>query len=163
MNIVIEFYLERCNSTHNFSLQDMWQLQKCVIGDGYFYIPWLFPVSESSKWNIEVPVFNQEDASFFRSHTEIQEKYLKSFDTIIGYFELVREGNTLKPTEVLQHRHYWLRNVGHESKKISRIIRSLALCGQPELAKNLQQTAIALGKSKGCASAEALRIWHGLL
>ena len=49
MHLVIEFYLEQRKSQHNLSLQDMWAMPKRMIGDAYFYIPWLLPVTESSK------------------------------------------------------------------------------------------------------------------
>ena len=49
MHPVIEFYLEQRKSQHNLSLQDMWSMPKKMIGDAYFYIPWILPVTESSK------------------------------------------------------------------------------------------------------------------
>ena len=64
MHPVIEFYLEQRKSQHNLSLQDMWSMPKKMIGDAYFYIPWLLPVTESSKWNRSVPVFKEEDRAF---------------------------------------------------------------------------------------------------
>ena len=49
MHPIIEFYLEQRKSQHNLSLQDMWAMPKRMIGDAYLYIPWLLPVTESSK------------------------------------------------------------------------------------------------------------------
>ena len=65
MHPVIEFYLEQRKSQHNLSLQDMWAMPKRMVGDAYLYIPWLLPVTESSKWNRSVPVFNEEDLAIF--------------------------------------------------------------------------------------------------
>ena len=61
MHPVIEFYLEQRKSQHNLSLQDMWAMPKRMVGDAYLYIPWLLPVTESSKWNRSVPVFNENE------------------------------------------------------------------------------------------------------
>ena len=36
------------------------------------YIPWLLPVTESSKWNRSVPVFNEEDLAIFIGDEAIQ-------------------------------------------------------------------------------------------
>jgi len=155
MHPVIEFYLEQRKSQHNLSLQDMWAMPKRMIGDAYLYIPWLLPVTESSKWNRSVPVFNEEDA--------IQNKYLHSIDFILDYFSLYRECNQIFPKSELTERKVWLRNIGHESKKISRIIRSLNYCGHPELAKSLQQLAIKLGQEKGVIQEETIGIWTNLL
>lgn len=67
------------------------------------------------------------------------------------------------PKSELTERKVWLRNIGHESKKISRIIRSLNYCGHPELAKSLQQLAIKLGQEKGVIQEETIGIWTNLL
>ena len=67
MHPVIEFYLEQRKSQHNLSLQDMWAMPKRMVGDAYLYIPWLLPVTESSKWNRSVPVFNEKDRIFKRN------------------------------------------------------------------------------------------------
>ena len=125
MHPVIEFYLVQRKSQHNLSLQDMWAMPKRMIGDAYLYIPWLLPVTESSKWNRSVPVFNEEDRAIFIGDEAIQNKYLHSIDFILDYFNLYRECNKIYPKPELTERKVWLRNIGHESKKISRIIRSL--------------------------------------
>lgn len=163
MHPVIEFYLEKRNSQHHLSLQDMWNMPPKLLGDAYFFIPWLYPVIESSKWNKSVPVFTQEEQQFFNNHPEIQRKYLHSIDFILDYFCLYREGDKVFAKPELAERKVWLRNIGHESKKISRIIRSLHYCGHLELAKNLQQLAIKLGSEKGVIQPETLAIWENIL
>ena len=163
MHPVIEFYLEQRKNQHNLSLQDMWAMPKRMIGDAYFYIPWLLPVTESSKQNRSVPVFNEEDLAIFIGDEAIQNKYLHSIDIILDYFCLYREDNKIFPKTELSERKVWLRNIGHESKKISRIIRSLNYCGHPELAKSLQQLAIKLGQEKGVIQEETMEIWTNLL
>lgn len=163
MHPVIEFYLEKRNSQHNLSLQDMWEMPPKLFGDAYFFIPWLYPVIESSKWNRSVSVFSEEEQQFFNHQPEIQEKYLRSIDLILDYFCLYREGEQVYPKEELSERKVWLRNIGHESKKISRLIRSLNYCGHTGLARNLQQLAIKLGLEKGVIQPEMLSIWENLL
>ena len=163
MHPVIEFYLEQRKSQHNLSLQDMWSMPKKMIGDAYFYIPWLLPVTESSKWNRSVSVFNEEDLAIFIGDEAIQNKYLHSIDIILDYFCLYREDNKIFSKTELSERKVWLRNIGHESKKISRIIRSLNYCGHSELAKSLQQLAIKLGQEKGVIQEETMEIWINLL
>ena len=163
MHPVIEFYLEQRKNQYNLSLQDVWAMPKRMIGDAYFYIPWFLPVTESSKWNRSVPVFNEEDRIFFIENEAIQKKFLHSIDFILDYFYLYRKCNQFFPKPELTERKVWLRNIGHESKKISRIIRSLNYCGHPELAKSLQQLAIKLGQEKGLIQEETMEIWTNLL
>ena len=142
MHPVIEFYLEQRKSQHNLSLQDMWAMPKRMIGDAYLY---------------------EEDRAIFIGDEAIQNKYLHSIDFILDYFNLYRECNQIFPKPELTERKVWLRNIGHESKKISRIIRSLNYCGHPDLAKSLQQLAIKLGQEKGVIQEETIGIWTNLL
>ncbi|MBN6709971.1 hypothetical protein JFL47_02265 [Haemophilus haemoglobinophilus] len=160
---VINFYLEKCHGAYNYSLQDMWNIPQIILGDGYFYIPWLFPVMESSKWNTKVPVFTEQEAQYFSQNVEIQQKYLHSVDFLLDYFCLYREGDQVYAKPELMERNYWLRNIGHESKKISRLIRSLNICGQKTLAKNLQQFALKMGAEKGVIQPETIGIWQSLI
>ena len=101
--------------------------------------------------------------AIFIGDEAIQNKYLHSIDIILDYFCLYRECNKIYPKPELTERKVWLRNIGHESKKISRIIRSLNYCGHPELAKSLQQLAIKLGQEKGVIQEETMEIWTNLL
>ena len=82
-----------------------------------FYIPWLLPVTESSKWNRSVPVFNEEDLVIFIGDEVIQNKYLHSIDIILDYFCLYREDNRIFPKTELSERKVWLRSIGHEVRR----------------------------------------------
>lgn len=163
MHPINEFYLGLRKTELGFDLQALWGLKPSVIGDGYFWIPWLFPVNQASKWNLRAPMLLGEDIVFFKGNVEIQEKYLISFDKIINYFGIYRKGTALFITDELKVRNYWLRNIGHEEKKISRIIRSLAWCGHLELARNLQTLALQLIQEKGYLKENTLEIWQSLL
>ncbi|MFZ7283433.1 hypothetical protein ACLSZW_07050, partial [Avibacterium avium] len=90
-------------------------------------------------------------------------KFLTTFKHIIRYWGLYLENSELKISEEIKNRDYWIRHIGHEDKKISRIIVSLNLCGQPALAKQLQHIAIQLGMEKGTPKPETVEIWKRLL
>ena len=163
MHPINEFYLGLRKTERGFDLPTLWNLSPTMIGLQYFYIEWLFPVNQASKWNKHAPLLLGDDLNFFKQNEEIQKKYLTSFDKIIHYFGIYREGNTLFISDELKVRSYWLREVGHEEKKISRIIRSLAWCGHLELARNLQKLSIELIKEKGYLKEGTLTIWQNIL
>ncbi len=163
MHPVIEFYLGLRKTEHNFTLEQLWELKPAAIGDAYFYIPWLFPVDDFFYWRKPSLLLKPEDVEQFKNNPEIQQKFLKSFDVIMDYFGIYRVNNDLFVKEEIANRHYWLRNIGHETKKIARVIKSLYVCGQPELAKKLQQLAIPLGKEKGHLLPETIETWQNLI
>lgn len=161
---IIEFYQgKRKTSQFNLSLEETWNLEKIILNQGYFWIAWLFPVEKPSKWNNLAPAFQPQDTAFFRNDPNIQDKFLTTFKHIIRYWGLYLENGELKISEEVKNRHYWIRDIGHEDKKISRIIVSLNLCGQPELAKQLQHIAIQLGMEKGTPKPKTVEIWKRLL
>ncbi|MBV7388242.1 hypothetical protein KRX11_06235 [Pasteurellaceae bacterium TAE3-ERU1] len=163
MHPIIKFYLDQEIACDRFDFNAMLTIPKPVIGDGYFYIAWLFPTDQPSKWNHREGFFTQEDIDYFRNNEIIQQRFLQAFDFIIDYFSLYRKDDQLYAKESLKNQQYWLRNIGHESKKISRIIYSLWLCGQPELARNLQRIAIELGKEKGHIQEQTIGIWQSII
>lgn len=164
MHPINEFYLGLTKTPYfDFGLEDLWQLPPNFIKMQYLYIEWLFPIDHSSKWNRTVPLLLGDDLIFFRTNLEIQQKFLTSFDKIIQHFGIERQGTQVFATDTLKSQQYWLQEVGHQEKKISRIIRSLAWCGQFELAKNLQALALELIVEKGYLKPNTLEIWRHLL
>lgn len=164
MHPINEFYLGlRKTTAFDCTLEDLWALPPSMIGVQYFYIEWLFPVDHASKWNRTVPTLHGDDLLFFQSNPEIQQKFLTSFDKIMHYFGIERVGNQVFANDTLKTRDYWLKEVGHQEKKISRIMRSLAWCGQLELAKSLQALALELIVQKGHLKPNTLYIWQHLL
>lgn len=164
MHPINEFYLGlRKTTAFDCTLEDLWALPPSMIGVQYFYIEWLFPVDHASKWNRTVPTLHGDDLLFFQSNPEIQQKFLTSFDKIMHYFGIERVSNQVFANDTLKARGYWLKEVGHQEKKISRIMRSLAWCGQLELAKSLQALALELIVQKGHLKPNTLYIWQHLL
>ncbi len=164
MHPINEFYLGlRKTTAFDCTLEDLWELPPSMIGVQYFYIEWLFPVDHASKWNRTVPTLHGDDLLFFQTHPEIQQKFLTSFDRIMHHFGIERIGNQVFANDTLKLRDYWLKEVGHQEKKISRIMRSLAWCGQLELAKSLQALALELIVQKGHLKPNTLYIWQHLL
>lgn len=161
---IIEFYLDKRKTTQfNLSLEEVWQLPNYLLNQSYFWIAWLFPIEKPSKWNIFAPAFQPQDTEFFRNNLETQQRFIDSFENIMGYWGIYLVNGDLIVAEEVQNRHYWIQRIGHEDKKISRIIVSLDLCGQPELARELQKIAVQLGMEKGTPNPETVEIWQNLI
>lgn len=83
---IIEFYQgKRKTSQFDLSLEEVWDLPKSMLNQGYFWVAWLFPVEKSSKWNNLAPAFQPQDTEFFRNNSEIQQRFIASFEHIIRY------------------------------------------------------------------------------
>ncbi len=162
---VIQFYLGSLEKIPkvNLSFDELMNMPDIVIGEGYFWIPWLLPCTDYSKWNRKMPKYSEAEILYFQTSDETQKRFLIVFDRIMQYFGVEREGGILKVSDEVKQRNYWLKNIGHQQKKISRIIRSLYQFGNPtirQLAINLQELAIELGKEKGYLLPNTLEIWE---
>jgi len=70
-------------------------------------------------------------------------------------------GDIIEPLDNLHpYRHIWLRRGGHDHLRITRMIRSLHLCHQPELARAVQQAFIEIGQEHGYVQPEAIAFWR---
>nr|WP_326031588.1 hypothetical protein [Vibrio cholerae] len=62
---------------------------------------------------------------------------------MLDYYGLQRVGSTIDVRdELAPHAHYWLKPKNHNQLRITRMIRSLYLLGNEEIAESLQQVCI---------------------
>lgn len=62
--------------------------------------------------------------------------------------------------ELNMREHIWLKRGGHNHLRISRIIRSLHFCHQPDLAAAFQQAVIEIGTTRGVVTEPSIRYWQ---
>lgn len=74
----------------------------------------------------------------------------RSLEVMLNFFGLTWDENGIaaQPTLAIPT-HIWLKAGGHNHLRITRIIRSLALCYQPGLARDFQQAVIEIGTQQG--------------
>ncbi|WP_346798055.1 hypothetical protein R5M92_04105 [Halomonas sp. Bachu 37] len=79
---------------------------------------------------------------------------------MLAFFGLTRQGLQIDALPGLNMReHIWLKRGGHNHLRISRIIRSLYLCHQPELAVAFQQVVIEIGTTRGVVAEQSIDYW----
>jgi hypothetical protein len=97
---------------------------------------WLFPLSETSAFNISAPVLTPDVIKAFRSQTDLQQNLRQSFLRMLGFY-----GLELKGSEVVRGRGFeikaanWLSASNHNHLRITRILKSLTLFGLEAEAK----------------------------
>lgn len=125
------------------------------------YIQWLFPIPEAGRFNSFAPLLDQETQAFFAEHSELRKLQSRSFNRMLDFFGLVRNGTAIEAGSELNPRdHIWLKAGGHNHLRITRIIRSLHYCHQPELAEEFQSVVIALGQAEGNIQEATFQHWR---
>lgn len=143
------------------SLEDVLAFDDFWLEHTHDYLQWLFPTPEPSKYNSRVPVLTREDIATFRTEKELRIQQIRALDRMLAFYGLERRDDEIVPLPGLNMKtHIWLKPAGHNHLRITRIIRSLQYCSQPELALRLQSAVIDLGKSVGQVSDKSIEFWR---
>jgi hypothetical protein len=124
------------------------------------YIQWLFPLDEPSRFNPTAPLLTPADRAAFRQPA-LAANLRRALERMLAFYGLVLQPTM--PPQVTRSDQWrdrsavWLYAGNHNLLRLTRIIRSLALLGQPELARALCD---ALRKEcEGRVTAVTLEYW----
>jgi hypothetical protein len=158
---LIAFYLGEATDHAHRTIDDLWALSPFWLEHTHDYIQWLFPIPEAGRFNGFAPLLGEDERACFAASAELQERHRRSLDVMLEFFGLTRDLNSIVPLPTLNIREYiWLKRGGHNHLRISRIIRSLHLCHQPELARTFQQAVIEIGTRHGVVSEQSIDYWR---
>ena len=158
---LLTFYRGQGHDHKGRRLEDIWSFTPFWLEHTHDYIQWLFPIPEASRFNSFAPLLTPDVQAAFESEATLRHHQQHSLAVMLDFFGLTRDGNviTAQPTLSIQT-HIWLKAGGHNHLRITRIIRSLALCHQPELARAFQKAVIDIGTQHGIVSETSLRCWQ---
>lgn len=158
---LVSFYKGEGLDHKGRTIEDVWQLPHFWLEHTHDYIQWLFPIPEAGRFNSFAPLLQHEDQAIFGIEKHLQIKQRRSLDVMLAFFGLERQGLEITALPKLNMReHIWLKRGGHNHLRISRIIRSLHLCHQPDLAEAFQQAVIAIGTTQGVVSEQSVSYWR---
>lgn len=144
------------------SIEEIWALSNEALEYTHDYIQWLFPIPESGSHNDFAPVLTTDAMLWFSRNPALREQHKKSFDRMLKFFGLRAEGPKIRGALDLNERdHPWLRRFDHNHRRISRIIRSLYLCHQNELAESFCEAVVRIGQQQGDVSEATVTFWKG--
>ncbi|WP_442488324.1 opioid growth factor receptor-related protein [Halomonas litopenaei] len=142
-------------------IHDLWSLPPFWLEHTHDYIQWLFPIPEAGRFNGFAPLLSEADRAAFADDDALRANQRRSLDVMLAFFGLTRDGQTIQALPELNMReHIWLKRGGHNHLRISRIIRSLHLCHQPELAAAFQQAVIEIGTTQGVVAEPSVAYWR---
>ncbi|MCH4810903.1 opioid growth factor receptor-related protein [Vreelandella neptunia] len=158
---LIAFYRGQATDHQGRYINDIWALSHFWLEHTHDYIQWLFPIPEVGRFNHFAPRLTDVEREVFQDDSALREKQRVSLDVMLSFLGLTRDGITITAQPSLNIRdHIWLKAGGHNHLRISRIIRSLALCHQPKLAAAFQQAVIEIGSTQGIVSAQSMAYWR---
>lgn len=160
-NKIVLFTLGEATDHRGRLISDVWVMSDEALESTHDYIQWLFPIPEGSSFNDFAPLLTVEAANWFHRNPELQAQQKKSLDRMVGFLGLKATDSGFEAALHLnEHEHLWLRQFDHNHRRISRIIRSLHLCHQSELARSFRDAMIQIGQRQGDVSYATLNFWE---
>lgn len=158
---LIAFYRGEGHDHKGRLLKDIWALSPFWLEHTHDYIQWLFPIPEAGRFNAFAPLLTTDVQAAFEREEPLRRHQQRSLDVMLNFLGLTREGNAITTQSTLSMQtHIWLKAGGHNHLRITRIIRSLALCHQLDLARAIQQAVMEIGTHQGVVSDTSIQYWR---
>lgn len=114
------------------------------------YIQWLFPLAESSRVNPQAPLVDAITARTFAGDELLRRHLMAAFVRMLKFFGLQRgtNGEVSKAVNWSERKGDWFNRDSHNSLRITRILKSLALLGLPDEAREFQRALANLCRTE---------------
>jgi len=156
MSQIIEFYNGSGTDHKGRSWAEIVSQTDEWLEETHDYIQFLFPLEESSKFNAHAPILTKEDMLAFREQDLFRKRLKTSFFVMLVFFGIEfscsgtfqnSEIKLRKDLEFFEERSkIWISPNNHNYMRISRILKSLCLLGQRNLAEAFLEFLIGLKK-----------------
>lgn len=128
------------------------------------YIQVLFPIDQGTKFNRHAPLVTPEDRAQFAHDPRLPTAHLKALDLMLEFWGLTRDGERILSLHPLSSRdHVWLKSQDHNQLRITRVIRSLTLLSNQNIAQNLANFVIEQSQGFESVSDLTRQYWQQAL
>ncbi|MCP5535447.1 MAG: hypothetical protein H7A51_04335 [Akkermansiaceae bacterium] len=142
-NLLLPFYLLETPDHMVRTLDSYWQQDARWLEQTHDYIQWMFPLVVRSNYNPHAPVLTDQVRQAFELTDQHESKVLqdnlsRSTQCMLGFYGYdVVAGDINRACDWQEKSRKWLNNGNHNHLRITRILRSLNLLGQGDLAQAL--------------------------
>lgn len=138
MNQLLSFYYGSHPDHKGRMLAEIVQQDDSWLEQTHDFIQWLFPLNEASRASSHAPVVDSKTVTAFQTDDLLQKHMRVCLVRMVKFLGLRFDGRTLeKATNWNDRKQDWFTVHSHNSLRITRILKSMALLG-------LKQDAIAL-------------------
>jgi len=128
------------------------------------YIQVLFPIDEGTKFNSHAPLVTLADRELFAKNDSLRLAHLKALDLMLGFWGMKRQENEIISELPLSPKnHVWLKSNDHNQLRLTRVIRSLTLLGNRDIAARLCKFVVDAAVTSGTVSDKAINYWCNAL
>jgi Opioid growth factor receptor (OGFr) conserved region len=160
MSEIVEFYSGRKKDWRGRSIEEMWAYSHEQLEDVHSYIQWLFPLRTMGV--APAPLLDAETITAFRDTVDLRERLLKSFDVMLDFYGLRRQGDEVIETGDFPARAAsWLTPYNHNFLRITRILTCLRELGLGAWSRAFFRCLEGIyGECSSVIGAESFRFWR---
>ena len=158
---LVRFYRGDAPDARGRTLEDILAWDDGQLEAVHDYIQWLFPLDEPSRFNRDAPLLTAADRLAFRQPT-VAGNLRRALDRMLAFYGFARDRSAANPRIVRsaqwkERSPEWLHAGNHNLLRLTRMIRSLALLGEVDLATALY--AALRQECEGRVSAVTIEYW----
>jgi hypothetical protein len=165
MSKLTDFYSGEGADGEGRKLEDVWRWNNDRMEVCHDYIQWLFPLKDESNFNPDAPLITEDDVKLFHANPRLQENLFYSTAYFLTFLGLYVDQENSESDYIVQERYdfdtrlYIWNNPNHNWLRITRMLKSLMLLGQVDLAKAIYTKLKDLHENKGYASDNSFVFW----
>jgi hypothetical protein len=135
---IVAFYEGVAPDDRGRSLVEILRFDDDRLDEVHDFIQWLFPLPERSGAQPSAPILDGAAIAAFRSRPELRAALRRSLDRMLEFYGLAWCGERIVRSATFARRSTnWLRAENHNHLRLTRMLRSLYLLGEPQAARAL--------------------------
>ena len=158
---LVSFYRSTGRDDRGRTLDEILAWDDRALEGVHDYIQWLFPLDQRSAFNAGAPLVSASERGAFRNDERLRAGLKRALVRMLAFYGLRIAGDRIERAKNWPERsRVWLTPYNHNYLRLTRIIRSLALLGEPELARALRTALIVeYERAPGVIGETTLRFW----
>ncbi|MDH2998187.1 hypothetical protein A1D22_01300 [Pasteurellaceae bacterium LFhippo2] len=161
MSKLVDFLEQKGPDHKGRMISDIWGFEHFYLESIHDFIQWIFPLNVASNSKRSSPILTEADCEHIRQSEVAQRSLLKSFEIMLDFWNLKQQDNQIVPKQLfdpMNLRHFWIRRTNHNQLRMTRVIKSLAMLGRVDLARQFQQGILEIAKDTAI-NPETVEIW----
>ena len=132
---LLGFYSGQSPNREGRLIVEIWTFNYSKLEYTHDYIQWLFPLTQKSNYNINVPSLTASDIKIFKSDNLLRKNLLISLKLMLTFYglkcNLAPDGKVsiTYGENYLERKKYWLGLRNHNYLRLTRILKSLTILG----------------------------------
>ena len=158
---IVNFYQGSAPADEERMLEDILRFNDAQLVYIHDFIEWLFPLRERGGANPSAPCLDDEATSQFRERKELRENMVRALDRMLAFYGLVREGTVIVQAPAFAQHAGWLTQRNHNHLRLTRMLKSLRLLGNEDLALALfEQLRLICEEHRNAINDRTFRYWE---